>query len=372
MANNRTRYEQALRKGRELNQQNRHKEALGAFRVALNEFNNQPAVYVGIGDACIGLKHLSRALECYKLAARLDRSNIAHLLSVADTQERMGQLSEAGQTYLAAGEYSLRAHNSEAAIGHWERAVRLDPNQIGAHKRLAMIFQKQGDRKAAVREYLAIARILDMGADKRKALQICRAALRLDPHNKDVMTAIELIQKGAAAYPEPELESELDFENEALSSIDKEVDPIFGAVRQMANLLEKERSKWQLDNNVGEEQSGPVESARHQAEEELAAELFREENEEDVAAGEMIKLERDALISQAMDFQARGSIDQAISAYKKAVDLGLKVPAAHFMLGLLYVRSGQKDAAFHALAVAANHPTYQKAARTLLNDLKSE
>ncbi|MDJ0753768.1 MAG: hypothetical protein QNJ45_09640 [Ardenticatenaceae bacterium] len=366
MAKDRQRYLLALKKGQQLNKQKNWKAALAAFRVALSEFNNQPAVYVGIGEACVGLKQLKRAMECYKLAARLDRTNVKHLLNVADIQERMGLLSDAGKTYMAAGEFNLRARDADAAIGNWERAVRLDSNLIGAHKRLAMIFQRQGDRKAAVREYLAIARILDMVGDKEKALQICRAALRLDPQNGDIHTAMELIEKGEEAYPELGDDDDMMFEAEEPAA--EEEDSIFGAVRQMADMLEQERSNWQL-GHAAENKDNPLELAKRQAEEDLAAELFREEVEEDVAGGEMIKLERDALISQAMDFQARHDGRQAIAAYERALNLGLNLPAAHFMLGVLYAENNQTQAAYRALAIAAKTPVYETAARQLLSQL---
>ena len=48
-----------------------------------------------------------------------------------------------------------------------------------------MAFQRKGNSRGAVREYLAIARILDMQGDSKKALQMCRAAMRLDPDNPD-------------------------------------------------------------------------------------------------------------------------------------------------------------------------------------------
>ena len=366
MANDRNRFELALKKGYEFNDDGKWSQALGAFRVALGEFKNEAAVYSGIGDACVGLKQLNRALDCYKLAARLDRTDVSHLLRVADIQERLGLLSEASLTYMAAGEANLRAHDAETAVGNWERAVRLDSNLIGAHKRLAMVFQRQGDRKAAVREYLAIARILDMSGDKVKALQICRAALRLDPHSSDILTAIELIEKGEEAYPEPEDDDELFAEPEE-PVIDEE-DSIFGAVRQMADLLEKERSNWELGDEV-EGEDDPITAALKIAEEDLGTELFREEDEEDVAAGEMIKLERDALISQAMDFQARNDGPRAITSYEKAVGLGLKLPAVYFVLGVLYVENGRPEAAFQALADAASDPRFEPAARHLLSKI---
>jgi tetratricopeptide (TPR) repeat protein len=50
----------------------------------------------------------------------------------------------------------------------------------------------------------------------------------------------------------------------------------------------------------------------------------------------MSKLERDALISQALDYQTRGMINEAISIYERVIKGGVTSSAAHFNLGLLY------------------------------------
>jgi tetratricopeptide (TPR) repeat protein len=103
---------------------------------------------------------LDKALDCFKFAASFSRGDISHLQKVADIQERLGQLSEAARTYTAVGEILLRQREIDDAINHWLRAVGLEPNLLGAHRRLASVFHRRNDTKAAVREYLAIARIL--------------------------------------------------------------------------------------------------------------------------------------------------------------------------------------------------------------------
>ena len=53
----------------------------------------------------------------------------------------------------------------------------------------------------------------------------------------------------------------------------------------------------------------------------------------------MLKLERDALIGQALHYQERGDADKAIVYYEKAVAGGLDLAAAWYMLGVLHLQN---------------------------------
>jgi tetratricopeptide (TPR) repeat protein len=99
VAKNQARYQQALQHGFALNKAERWQDSIPAFRAAINEFPQQPLPYVGLGEACFGLKQTDRALDCFKLAARHSGGNVEYLRRVADLQERLGRLTEASQTY---------------------------------------------------------------------------------------------------------------------------------------------------------------------------------------------------------------------------------------------------------------------------------
>jgi tetratricopeptide (TPR) repeat protein len=335
----------------------------------VQEFPNRPEPYVGLGEACIGLRQLDKALDCFKYAARFSRGDISHLQKVADIQERLGQLSEAARTYTAVGEILLRQREIDDAINHWLRAVGLEPNLLGAHRRLASVFHRRNDTKAAVREYLAIARILQQRGEKENALQMCRAALRLDPDSKDVMTAIELIRFGEEAFADKEEEEEVE---EPAPEPEPE-DDLTTAVRQMASILEEERQNWKMTQEQERRAaagSNPVDAARRFAQEQLAEEIFRDEEDDDILYGSgtgLSKLERDALIGQAMDFESRGEIKDAITCYEKAVHGGLDMPAAYFTLGMLYLQAQRTDEARTVFSQAAKHEAYAQAGQAALS-----
>lgn len=353
-------HDAALEKGLAHNRDQAWSEGVAAFRMALQAIPTSAKAYAGLGESCIGLKQLDRALDCYKSAVRLSRGDIVYLQKVADIEERLGQLSEAGRTYMAAGELAFRRNLQEQAISNWERAVRIEPHLLSGHRRLAMAFQRQGNTTASVREYLAIARILQVRGEDRKALQMCRAALRLDPNSENVRTAVDLIIHGEKAFPTPEVppEPELPAEEPA--------DGMTSALRQMATIFESETATWRAEQSQSDGES-PVEQAQQLAQQQLAEEIFRDEDEDEDA--EISKLERDALLGQGIDFQTRGLNSKAISCYEQAVAAGLELPAIHFTLGYLYLQEQRLEPARRELVRAAQNGQYANASQWLLRKL---
>ena len=326
MAGNRAQYEQALSRGHSYSWDQQWEEAISEFQRALQEFPEEPAPYAGIGMASLELNRLQDALENYKKAARYSKGDVIYLRQVADVQERLGALEEAGQTYMAIGEIHLRKGAMNQAVDNWHRATRLAPDLLGAHQRLARYYTQQGQVRPAIREYLAIARLFQAAGDNEKALQTCRSALNLDPRNPDVLTALELVQQG---------DKILDPTQDGAAR--KQNGDLFRALGQGSAGTAEGAGGWQ----GAREQSSPVHNARRMALEQLAGELFSEESGSAAGngfgdGGELSKMERDALISQALDYQTRGQINEAISAYEKARAAGVTSAAAHFNLGLLY------------------------------------
>ncbi|MCP5101220.1 MAG: tetratricopeptide repeat protein [Chloroflexi bacterium] len=366
MAQNYKRYQKAVKAGHIYNERGEWEKAMRVYRAAIDEFPQKPDPYAGLGEACLGLKQLGRALECFKLAARYSKGDISYLEKVADIQERQGMLREAGRTYMAIGEMYLKSRRLDEAVGTWQRAIRLEANLLGAHKRLAMVYQRQQKMKDAVRSYLAIARILQMRGENKKALRMCEAALRLDPKNEDVLMAVELIQKGEEGYKDPEVEEIVtDAPKTAVSDTEQaEADKLTATIRQMAAVFESERQEQhipQTNNN-----KDPIETARRLAQEHLAEELFRDEDDDENGDSSLSKLERDALIGQGMDLESRGQIEEAIQCYEKAIDGGLKLPAAHFTLGMLFMDVDKSEKAREYFQLAMSDSNYANAIQVLV------
>jgi hypothetical protein len=87
-----------------------------------------------------------------------------------------------------------------------------------------------------------------------------------------------------------------------------------------------------------EDRGSPIEITRQKALTDLAESFFEEEEvvTPSVVAPRLSKMETDALIGRAIDFQTRGKIEEAIDAYEQVVKARVEQAAVHFNLGLLY------------------------------------
>jgi tetratricopeptide (TPR) repeat protein len=328
VADKRARYEEALRQGHSHSWEQRWPDAIAEFEMAIEAVVDEPAAYAGLGMAYVEMGEFEQALEYYKLAARYSRGDMIYLKHVADVQERLGMLTEAGQTYMALGEIQLRRKRLDEAVGNWLRAASLDPDLLGAHQRLAAVYRRQGLVSNAIREYLAMARIYHSRGGTERALKMCGLALELDPRNADALTAMDLIRRGEEIVLDEQEQMSLDSLDLANASSD--------VVQRMASALELEPVDWQSSQ---EADGGVVESALNTARQQLAQEIFSEEHGgelENDAGHALSQLERDALISQALDFETREMTDEAIDCFERAIRGGATSAAAHFCLGVLY------------------------------------
>jgi tetratricopeptide (TPR) repeat protein len=342
-------FEQALSRGHSYSFDQRWEEAVKAFEIARQKAPDEPAPYAGLGDAYLELNRLESALENYKLAARHASRNAIYLRRVADVQERLGQQVEAGKTYMALGELALAKRDLNEAMDNWHRAIRLEPNLLRAHQRLASIYARQGAVRNAIREYLAVARILQLQQEQEHALRACQTALRLDPRNAEVLTAIERIKQG-----------------EKLDSADGLGISNLGvgeAVRRKAIEMEGLEEGWEADGRSETETAVPVQDAKRMALEQLAETLFSDSDDSDLK-----QIEQASLISKALDYQTRGLTNEAISAYEQVVNMGLGSTAVHFNLGLLYQDKLRFEDAINQFEIAIKDPEYRLASHFALGE----
>lgn len=332
MAKNRAVYEDALGRGHSYSWDQNWSEAIEAFKAAIQVVDNEPAPYAGLGMAHFELNEFHKALENYKLAAHYSQGDIIYLKQVAEVQEKLNQAKDASQTYLSMGEVLLRQKRVDEAVVNWMRAINLDPNLIPAHQRLGAIYQRQGQTQNAIREFLIVAHIFQKQGDTNRAMETCQAALKLDPRNAEVLTALELLKQG---------------EEIAVDAPDEKA--------PQALIADLDEDDVEADVEI----SSPVQDAQRMALEQLAEELFEEEDETFGQPQGMSKLERDALISQALDYQTRGMLNEAISTYEKVIKGGVTSTAAHFNLGLLYQDKLRFEDAIREFQIAVQDNEYR-------------
>lgn len=244
----------------------------------------------------------------------------------ADALERIGRLDGAARAYAAIADLRLRRHDVDAAIDIWVRAARLDPNNADIQRRLARVYTHQGKNKLAIRAYLALAHIFQRQGHFQEAVEQVQAAATLDPNDADILTAMELLRSSQPPPPAP-----------------------------AARKLDTSIFDLPIEAEVEESRGSPIEIAREKALSDLAGSIF----EEATTAQRLSKAEIDAWVGQAIDFQTRGEVQEAIDAYQRILGAGVDMPAAKFNLGLLLQETLHFDEAMQEFQHTLRVPEYR-------------
>ena len=319
-------------------QEGKWADAMKAYRFALAEFSNNELAIIGFGKSALNIGQIDIAQKAFQQALKINPSSLESLANMADVQERMGQLDAAAETYLRMGNVYASRHDLDSAIDTWTRATRLASGHVEAQRRLADALAQQGKTTAAAREYLAVAATYQRRNDLERSLEQIEAAHELLPDNPGVIAAFEAIQSGQPIQPgkisdAPPVE-EMDITADELDEDMFDLDDLFGPEPQ--------------PETPGLIKGGLIESFRGRAMEELASAIFEDSDN----PGTM-------LIMQALDHQSKEEINQAVSNYSQAVQMGSRQPALYFNLGLLYREQGQLNDAVEMLKISAQDQTYK-------------
>lgn len=328
MAGNRGIYEEALRTAAARAWEQRWEEALAAYERALAEFPDDPDALSGLGVVLHEIGRYAEAITFLQRAASTVPDNPVFQEQLARALESAGQKQEAAQAYLRAADLHLlhQAHN--LAVERWKDAVRVDPENIQAHAKLLQVYLSQRKKDEALAEYLALARIYQAQGEREKALELCQYALRLDPLNAEVLALMDAVRYG---IPVP---------------------PGTGPFPSLEEPLEEEEPP---------ERGSPVETAHRIALSQLAEVVFEETPPQTgpLVLKPLSKREIDALISRAIDAQARGDVEEAIACYEEVLKGGVIQPAIHFNLGLLYQQQARFEEAVEQFQKAVTDPQYR-------------
>jgi tetratricopeptide (TPR) repeat protein len=346
-------FEEAMKRASNYAWDKQWSKAIAEYKRALAEFPDDVTALVSLGMAYLESRQLEEALRAYQRASQLTPADPLAWERVADVQERLGRLDEAAETYVAMANIYVERKAMGEAIETWLRATRLAPGHLGAHLSLARAYAEQGKARAAARERLALARILQRRGQTEKAIQQCRLALELDPRSTQAHATLEALRAGKRV---------------------ERVKPI--PVPEAIEVPE-------IEEEIVEEEGSPVDTAMQKALRELAETLFEEHPVEDAvadvttfvegrrareAASKLTQGQIDTILAQAIDSQTRGEIDKALANYSRLVETGVDQPAIHFSLGLLLHEKMRLDEAIRALSLTTRHPEYGLASHFVLGE----
>jgi len=339
-------------------------QAAECYREALEIIPGQPQALNCLGLALVELQEYDQAYLCYIEAAKALPEDPMPLEKVSQISEQVGRIDKATQASLRAAELHLKNREVHKAIENWERAKQLNPQNLQARTRLALVYERMEEKQKSVTEYLAAASLFQGIGDMEKAKQAVDQALRILPSDKDAINASNLL-KDFKQLPKPDQSP-------------KETVAVRKSRAQKYEVIEEKQVE-----------SDPISQACNKALTVLAGMLFEGvDNEKDdlierrgfqaiVTGTGMLRkpLDRDRMmmhLSQMVELQTKKDYDQAVEELQRAIDFGLEHPAAFFDLGYMYQEIGRIESAIRQLHHSINHIDFALASRLLLGELLSQ
>lgn len=359
-------FQQAMNRGHSAAWDQDWEQAASFYREALIEFPANPLALASLGLALTELEQYDEALQVYSLATEYSPEDPALFDRVSLLSEQTGNRDSFLPASLRAAELYLHQQEVEKAIECLSRVARFDPENLEAHSRLAVIYERLGRKQQAVAEYMAVASLFQRDNDLERAVQAVDRALLISPNSNEVQHALFML-KESRLLPKPTRSR--------------------AATGPLSASPSRGRDKYQP--KPGEASTDPVSEGRNRALAELAGLIFEEENGEGLPdakkrsgrwhqkigagwIGNNQRYDRAAIVfhlSQAIDLQGRSQTAQAGEELEKTLGAGLENAAIFFCLGFLFEQAGQLDKAEHYLKIATRYEDYALAARLLLGQI---
>ncbi|MCC6613280.1 MAG: tetratricopeptide repeat protein [Anaerolineae bacterium] len=326
MAGNREAYEQAMNAGHNAAWEQEWATAVASYGRAIQEFPNDVEAHLALGFGLLEAGRLPDALRVYTRAHQLTETDPIPLEKSADILERLGRLREAADQYINVADLYLQQRDLNKTIDNWERATELSPGMVHIHIKLAQAYERTGDRRQAIRQYLILAYNFQRLEDVDKAIKACQRALRLDKNSPLVLNTLRALEAGNSISMPPD---------------DEERAAARGNNVPAASKSHGAQQPEELDDPLG-----PMGEAMTEAMAILATHV--------VEAGMMDATGASAL--QALEAQRQEMYPQAIEAYLHA-EPKLRHPALKLNLGALLILQNEPGEAAKHLSEAINHPT---------------
>jgi tetratricopeptide (TPR) repeat protein len=354
-------FQQAMNQGHSAAWDQMWDRAAGYYRKALSEMPENPQALTSLGLALIELQEFDEALYCYQRAAKALPEDPLPVEKIAQLGERMGNLDLAAQASLRAADLYLKNKDVNKALENWERVTRLNPDIQQAHSRMALVYERMGEKSKAVSEYLALASLQQAEGDLEKAHISVNKAVQILPGSEEAQRAQTLL-RDFKPLPRPERPrggtaplrmSQVRQLQSPQAAVSPELDPVSQARQKALTIL----AGMLFEGSDDEESSGRRDLQS------IVTGTSSSQNKLTDRGRMMLHL------SQVVDLQARGENNQAAEELQRAIDLGLEHPAAAFDLGYLYAQTGRLETAVRQLQRVIKYPDYALGVHLLLGEL---
>ena len=339
-------------------------KAVGAYRRALQEFPDQPKALSSLGLALYQKGEIEEALQIYANVAKLSADDPVPLEKIAQLSERLGNLKNAMEAALRAGDLFLKQRDTDKALENWTRVTNLDPEHAIARSRLAQVHEKLGHAQQAITEYLALASIIQRAGNAEKSLEMVNKAQSLLPNSPEVKQAQTLLKTGQL-LPKPirgkggtgPIRMAQVKELQKPAKITSGLDPIAEARQKALTTLAELLFEYSDDSPDAQERRG------------LSA-IMKGTGGLSMQQAEQTKVILH--LGQAIDAQSKGKDTQAAEEMEHALDAGFKHSSLYFMLGLLRYNGERLESAQRFLQNSVKHNDYALGTRLLLGQMAAK
>lgn len=357
-------FQQVMNQGHSAAWEQDWERAASHYRKALEISPDNPQALINLGLALFEQQDYEESLRCYLKVIKITPEDPLPIEKVTQLYQRLGKIDRAQQVGLHAAELYLKNKEVKRAIENWYRVLRMNPENLQAHARLALIFEHMNEKQQAVHEYLVLASLYQSANDNEKAIRAVNRALQIDSNSAEARQALTMLR---------------DFK-----PLPRPTRPRGGTgPLEMASI-----ERGEVEKEREEEKLNPIDAAHQKSLTVLASMLF------DVADDEQVeKVSRKGLqsimrgtgslrtqkqmdrtrimlhLSQSVELQTHGDAVRAADELERAISAGLDHPAAYYNLGLLRVKENRQDSALRYLQYAVSHPDFALGARLLLGQI---
>ncbi len=352
-------FEESMRLGHSAAWDLKWDRAIEFYRKALVQLPEDPGALTSLGLALLETEQYKEALSVYHKAAKVTPNDPIPLERCAEIFERLGQISDAVMQRNAAAQRYLARKDAQKAIDNWIHIARLTPDDLHTRSTLALTYERTGNARQAVYEYINVASILQGAGNTERAIEAVQRALRLVPGHPEAGKALRALKVGETLAPPTQPRGAT-------------------APLRMAKVQEYIKAEAVETEADDDEVADPEVAAQRDALKILAGLLFDEprgDDEDDLDEAEDKPSGLSALtgglslsgrksigqpqmyryLGQAIDLQTRGKDKEAIKEFERAIKAGLDHRAAHYNLGILHKKSEDYQAAKKHLAAALGY-----------------
>jgi tetratricopeptide (TPR) repeat protein len=354
-----------LKKGNSAAWEQNWNDAAAYYHQALEIDPNNFRALTNIGLAYYEMREYQEALNAYGTAVAINTDDPAPYEKMFLIFKDLDQRDDAIKYALRAAESHLKNEDIQKAVENWKRVLELDIQNIKAHARLGMVYERLGKFKLAVSEYINTASLLQYTGNTKKAAESIERALQCSPDNIIALRAKEILNQGRQLpLPEPivkEVESDIlsdAAQLEAPVSDPQESQVYDNPIVEAVDKAMVELAEALFEETVQSQKSKPPDQGR-----DLDSALsWNADIDVDLTDDSRIKLH----VSQAIEHISGKDEKAAVDHIKLAIDEGYSNPAAYFLLGYLYINLSRMESASRWLSKSVSHADYALASRLLL------